>query len=92
MSQARYQKRMREKAKQEKAAAKRERRAERAEAASAEAASAAVGEQVVEHDAASQQDVIARLAALHADFEDSRIDFEDFEQQKLQLMAQLSVD
>ena len=87
MSQARYQKRMREKAKQEKAAAKRERRAERAEAAALAAEA-----EVVEHEAPSQADLIARLAALHADFEDDRIDFEDFEEQKLQLMAQLSVD
>ncbi len=87
MSQARYQKRMREKAKQERAAAKRERRAERAEAAAA-----AAEEEMVEHQAPSQADVIAQLAKLHADFEHSRIDFEEFEAQKLQLMTLLSVD
>ncbi len=87
MSQASYQKRMREKAKQEKAAAKRERRAERAEAAAM-----ADEADVVERETHSQEDVIAQLAKLHADFEESRIDFEDFEEQKLQLTARLSVD
>ena len=83
MSQARFQKRMREKAKQEKQAAKRERKAERAEAA--EAADEAPT------DAPPQATVLEQLATLHAEFADDAIDFDEFEERKQELLAQLDV-
>src|SRR5690606_14205304 len=66
MSQARFQKRMREKAKQEKQAAKRERRAERAEASEAA--------DPTPTDAPPESTVLEQLAALHAQFADDAID------------------
>jgi hypothetical protein len=86
MSQARFQKRMREKAKQEKAAAKRARRAERAEAA------LATSEEPADDDVPEQEDVIAQLAKLHERFDDDRIDFDTFQEEKQELIAQLRVD
>jgi hypothetical protein len=86
MSQARFQKRMREKAKQEKAAAKRARRAERAEAA------LATSEEPAADDVPEQEDVIAQLAKLHERFDDDRIDFDTFQEEKQELIAQLRVD
>lgn len=83
MSQARFQKRMREKAKQEKQAAKRERKAERAEAA--ETADEAPT------DAPPQATVLEQLASLHAAFADEAIDFDEFEERKQELLAQLDV-
>lgn len=87
MSQARFQKRMREKAKQEKQAAKRERKAERAEAAEAADGDpeASVG------DAPPQETVLEQLAALHARFADDAIEFDEFEERKQELLAQLDV-
>lgn len=86
MSQAKFQKRMREKARQEKAAAKRARREERGAAAEStdepEGATATV----------DQESVIAKLAKLHAQFDDEQIGFDEFEERKLELMAQLQVD
>lgn len=84
MNQARFQKQQREKARREKAAAKRERRAERAEAAEAEGDPEAPS-------AAQQQDVLAELAALHARFEDDKIEFDDFEEKKQELLERLHV-
>lgn len=83
MSQARFQKRMREKAKQEKQAAKRERKAERAEAAQAEDDTVA--------DAPPEETVLEQLAQLHARFADDAIDFDEFEERKHELLAQLDV-
>ena len=84
MSQARFQKRMREKAKQEKQAAKRERKAERAEAAEqADHGSAS--------DAPPEQTVLEQLAALHQQFDDDAIEFEEFEERKQALLDQLNV-
>lgn len=83
MSQARFQKRMREKAKQEKQAAKRERKAERAEAAE-------VADDVVA-EAPPEETVLEQLAALHARFADDAIEFEEFEERKHELLAQLDV-
>jgi hypothetical protein len=86
MSQARFQKRLREKARQEKQAAKRARRAERAEAGDDEASDD-------EGVPAEPQDVvIAKLAKLHQAFDDEQIGFDEFEEQKQELMAQLMVD
>ena len=80
MSQARYQKQMRERARREKAEAKRERR----EARQASAASTGQSEPT-----ASQPKVLAEVAALHVSFGEGLIDFEEFERRKLELMAQL---
>lgn len=84
MSQARFQKRMREKAKQEKQAAKRERKAERAEAAEA------TDDETVP-DAPPEATVLEQLATLHARFADDAIGFDEFEERKQELLAQLDV-
>lgn len=84
MSQARFQKRMREKAKQEKQAAKRERKAERAEAEAA-------ADEDPTSDAPPEATVLEQLAALHARFADDAIDFDEFEERKQELLAQLDV-
>ena len=83
MSQARFQKMQREKAKREKAQAKAERKAARAEEAELAATDA--------DPAPPQEDVLAALAALHAEFDDDKIDFETFEERKQELIAKLSV-
>ncbi len=85
MSQARFQKRMREKARQEKQALKRERREQRA----ADAADAA--DSPDESSGPPQEQVLAKLAALHRQFDDEQIDFDEFEERKAELIAQLSV-
>lgn len=87
MSQARFQKRLREKARQEKQAAKRARRAERAEAGDDETTDDETGVP-----AEPQEVVIAKLAKLHQAFDDEQIGFDEFEEQKQELMAQLMVD
>lgn len=86
MSQASFQKRMREKARAEKAALKRERRIERA-AASAEASD----EPDDDTPQVPQERVLAQLETLHQQFADEKIDFEAFEERKQELIAQLSV-
>jgi len=83
MSQAKFQKRMREKAKQEKQAAKRERKAERAEAAEAADDESS--------DVPPEETVLEQLAALHARFADDAIEFDEFEERKQELLAQLDV-
>lgn len=85
MSQAKMQKRQREKAQRERAAAKRERRATRA---------AEGGESTDPGDAAPTQpqgEVLAQLAALHQRFADDEIDFDTFDAAKAELLAQLDV-
>ncbi len=84
MSQARFQKMQREKAKREKAQAKAERKAQRAE----EAEMAADED---DPDVPPQEQVIAKLAKLHEQFDDDQIDFDTFEERKQELMAQLQV-
>lgn len=84
MSQARFQKRMREKARQEKQAAKRERKAERAEAAE-------TADDAPTPDAPPESTVLEQLAALHEKFADDAIDFDEFEERKQDLLAQLDV-
>jgi hypothetical protein len=84
MSQARFQKMQREKAKREKAQAKAERKAQRAE----EAEMAADEDDA---DVPPQDQVIAKLAKLHEQFDDDQIDFDTFEERKQELMAQLQV-
>jgi Gas vesicle protein G len=86
MSQARFQKRMREKARQDKARAKRQRKEDRT--AAAEATADTDGD---EEPAAPQTAVLAELADLHQRFDADDIDFDEFEQRKHELLAQLDV-
>ena len=81
MSQARFQKQQREKARREKAAAKFARRDERRAAAAEESPVAAT----------DQAPVLAQLAELHEQFEAGTITFEDFSAAKEQLIGQLDV-
>jgi hypothetical protein len=81
MSQARFQKQQREKARQEKAAAKRDRRAARLEAADALTSDALSKE--------AEARLLAELGELHKAFADGALEFEDFEQRKQGLLAQL---
>ena len=83
MSRASSQKNAREKARREKAAAKRERRA----ASAVEAA----GSSAVEPPSGDQRKVLAELAELHERYEGGRIDFDDFENSKRDLLEQLDV-
>ncbi|MCB0967921.1 MAG: hypothetical protein KDB37_13890 [Ilumatobacter sp.] len=84
MSQARFEKRMREKARADKAREKQARKQDRA----AEAEAAALVEQPA---SAPEPEVLDQLAALHHRFEADEIDFEEFEQLKHELLAQLDV-
>lgn len=83
MSQASFQKRMREKARRERAQAKTARKQERRDSRSDgdEAPSGPVDETAL----------LAELAALHARFAADEMTFEDFEEAKAALMAQLDV-
>ena len=83
MSQARFQKFQREKARREKAEAKADRKAARVEAA-------ANGEDG-DPTAPPESSVLDKLAALHQQFDDDAIDFETFEERKNELIAQLNV-
>lgn len=84
MSQARFEKRMREKARAEKAREKQARKQDRA----AEAEAAALVEQPV---IAAEPEVLDQLAALHVQFDADEVDFDEFEQRKHELLAQLDV-
>lgn len=84
MSQARFQKRMREKARLDKARAKQARKQDRV----AEAETAA---QRDESPTAPEPEVLDQLAALHQQFDADEIDFDEFEQRKQELLAQLDV-
>ena len=84
VSRASSQKNLREKARREKAAAKRERR----EATAAEAAASAPVEEISVGD---QPKVLAELAELHERYEADQIDFEEFESRKQALLGQLHV-
>ena len=85
MSVVRVQKRQLEKAKQEKAAAKRERRQSREPLG--EASGEAVG--APEH---AQDKVLADLAALHQRYADEQLSLEDFEEQRAEMVSRLRVD
>lgn len=80
MNQARHQKQLRERARREKADAKRQRR----EARQTSAASDGQPQRLV-----SEHEVLALLTALHDSFGDGRLDFDEFERRKIELMAQL---
>ncbi len=80
MSQARFQKQQRERARQERAAAKQARRDDRRNAAPPEA------------DVLRDQDIVlAELAALHQRFDAGLMTFDDFEAAKLELTKQLDI-
>jgi hypothetical protein len=81
MSQARFQKQQREKARRERAAAKWAKRTERANAEAPEPT----------EPARDEADVLAELAALHTRFEDGELSFEDFEAMRQQVTDQLDV-
>ena len=84
MSSARSAKRDIEKARQEKAAAKRERR---------QGAVATSPDDVVEPQLQrSQEEILAVLATLHERFEEGSLTFSDFEEEKAELMRSLHVD
>jgi hypothetical protein len=81
VSQARFQKQQREKARRERAEAKFARRAERSNSPAADPA----------EPVADQTVVLAELAALHERREAGEITFEEFEATKQQLTEQLDV-
>jgi hypothetical protein len=83
MSQAKFQKRQREMARAEKAKAKAARKQERQEAAAEEADAPAP-----DVDAGN---VMAKLEQLHQDFADDKIEFEEFEATKQELLSKLQV-
>jgi hypothetical protein len=80
MSQARFQKQQREKARREKAAAKSARRVERREAANADEGPGTQIDEAV---------VLAQLAELHERFDAGAITFDDFSDAKEALIGQL---
>ena len=80
MSHARFQKQLRERARREKAAAKRERR----EARHGPDASEGHSQQL-----SSEPEILAQLAALHDRFGQGAIDFEEFERRKQELTGLL---
>jgi hypothetical protein len=81
MSQARFQKQQREKARRERAAAKSAKRAERREARPPEPSTSP----------ADHAAILEDLAQLHERFDAGLITFEDFEDGKQQLSAQLDI-
>jgi hypothetical protein len=80
VSQARFQKQQREKARRDRAAAKSAKRVERDNAAPPEP-----------EETRDQAAVLADLAALHERFDAGLITFDEFEAEKLDLTAQLDV-
>jgi hypothetical protein len=85
MGRTSFGKHAREQAKREKAAAKREDRRQRAENQPA-------AEESTPPPNVSTEDLLARIAALHEQFEAGTISYDDFEATKADLMAQLPVD
>jgi hypothetical protein len=83
MSQAKFQKRQREMARAEKKKAKEARKQERQEAADD-----AGDEAAPQVDAGN---VMAKLEQLHQDFADDKIEFDEFEETKQQLLSKLQV-
>jgi hypothetical protein len=88
MSQASFQKRMREKARLDKARAKQARKQDRQ--AEAEAAAEAASQRD-DPSPAPQTELLDELAALHQRFDADEIVFDEFEQRKHELLAQLDV-
>lgn len=76
----------RDRDKQAKQRAKQERRAERSEQVDDDPDAAPAAPEV------DQASVLARLAELHAAFDDGKIGFDDFEAQRDELTSQLRID
>jgi hypothetical protein len=83
MSSARSAKRDIEKARQERAAAKRERR---------QGAATAVSDEAEPEETRSHDEILAALAVLHERFEGGSLTFDEFEEEKAELMGSLHVD
>ena len=83
-----YGKLQRDRAKKERQQLKRERRFDRSTPDPDEE----IEEEVVPASTASTEDILERVAELHRRFDDEEIEFDDFEEQKAALMAQLPVD
>lgn len=88
MANARSSKRMLEKARQEKAALKRDRR----QGKGPEGEGTPEETEVSTAPRMSQEQVLARLAALHQRFDDEGMSFEDFEDEKAELTRLLQID
>ena len=85
-----FAKQERDRAKKAKAAAKREKRLDKGtETDEVEEELAPLGEPGVE---LSASELLARVEEIHRLFEAKKISFEDFEEQKADLMARISVD
>jgi hypothetical protein len=84
-----FQKRLREKARRDKVQAKRDRRESRAAEPAPTDGDADAPEEAPA--VAPEPEVLAELAELHARFDADRIDFDEFEQRKSELLAQLDV-
>ena len=85
-----FEKLQRDRAKKAKAAAKREKRLDKStEEPADELTELTPAEPGVEMSAA---ELLARVEEIHRLFEDKKISFEDFEEQKAELMARISVD
>jgi hypothetical protein len=81
-----FAKQERDRAKKAKAAAKREKRAEERTDEVEEAEPVDVGEGAI-----PAEELLALVARLHEDFDAKRIDFEEFEERKAELMARIDV-
>lgn len=88
MSNTRMQKRLLEKQRQERAAAKRARRQGRAEESTDPAESSGPPGQP----AGSQEELLAALAELHRRFEDEEISLEELEEGRAELVDRLHID
>ena len=77
-------KRQREREKQAKAAAKRERRQERAQGTFDEP-------EARDEDELSTEQLLARIEALHADYDAGSLSFEDFDLQKAELLDRIAL-
>jgi hypothetical protein len=77
-------KRQRERAKQAKAAEKRARRLEKA-------SDDAVETPAIDDDGTTTDQLLQRIEALHASFDAGTLSFEDFEQQRSELVDQLAI-
>ena len=81
-----FAKQERDRAKKAKAAAKREKRAEDRTDDEVDETPVDVGEGAI-----PPEELLALVARLHEDFDANRIDFEEFEERKAELMARISV-
>ena len=84
-----FEKLQRDRAKKAKAAAKREKRLDKGPDEEVDETVAPLSEPGTEIPAA---ELLQRVEQLHRLFEDKKISFEDFEEQKADLMARISVD